>query len=62
MAAAKTGGPDVVKLTLSMLRGEQGNQASEIDELIAWLREHGKPDVIWFSTALQAGLARRIKA
>jgi glycosyltransferase involved in cell wall biosynthesis len=60
-AAAKTGGPDVAKLTLSMLRGEQGNQAAEIDELIAWLREHGKPDVIWFSTALQAGLARRIK-
>ena len=60
-AAAQTGGPDVAEMTLSMLRGEQGNQASEIDELIAWLREHGKPEVIWLSTALQAGLARRIK-
>jgi len=61
-AAARTGGPDVAGMTLSMLRGELGNQASEIEELIAWLREHGKPDAIWFSTALQAGLARRVKA
>ncbi len=61
-AAAKTGGPDVAEMTLSMLRGEEGNQAGEIEELIAWLREHGKPEAVWLSTALQAGLARRIKA
>jgi glycosyltransferase involved in cell wall biosynthesis len=61
-AAAKTGGPDVANMTLSMLRGEQGNQAGEIEELIAWLREHAKPEAIWLSTALQAGLARRLKA
>ena len=61
-AAARTGGPDVAKLTISMLQGEQGNQASEIEELIAWLREHARPDAIWLSTALQAGMARRLKA
>jgi glycosyltransferase involved in cell wall biosynthesis len=61
-AAAKTGGPDVAEMTLSMLRGEDGNQAGEIEELIAWLREHGKPEAVWLSTALQAGLARRIRA
>lgn len=61
-AAAKTGGPDVAKMTLSMLRGEQGNQAGEIEELITWLREHAKPQALWLSTALQAGLARRLKA
>jgi glycosyltransferase involved in cell wall biosynthesis len=61
-AAARTGGPDVAEMTLSMLRGELGNQAGEIEELIAWLREHARPDAIWFSTALQAGLARRLKA
>src|ERR1700749_348250 len=61
-AAARTGGPDVAELTLSMLRGELGNQAGEIEELIGWLREHARPDAIWLSTALQAGLARRIKA
>jgi glycosyltransferase involved in cell wall biosynthesis len=61
-AAARTGGPDVAQLTLSMLRGEHGNQAMEIEELIAWLREHARPDAVWLSTALQAGLARRLKA
>ncbi|MEA3210273.1 MAG: hypothetical protein QOE70_3330 [Chthoniobacter sp.] len=59
--AAKTGGPDVAEMTLSMLRGDEGNQASELDALIDWLRESGKLDAIWLSTALQAGLARRIK-
>jgi len=61
-AAARTGGPDVAEMTLSMLRGERGHQAAEIEELIAWLREHARPDAIWLSTALQAGLARRLKA
>lgn len=61
-AAARTGGPDVAEMTLSMLRGEQGNQAGELKELIAWLSREGRPDAIWLSTALQAGLARRIKA
>lgn len=61
-AAARTGGPDVARLTLSMLRGELGNQAAEIEELITWLREHARPDAVWLSTALQAGLAKRIKA
>ena len=63
--AARTGGPEVAGMTLSMLRGEEGNQASEIEELITWLRvafDGKKPDAVWLSTALQAGLARRIRA
>ena len=62
--AARTGGPEVAEMTLSMLRGEHGNQASELEELIAWLRvafDGKKPDTVWLSTALQAGLARRIR-
>jgi glycosyltransferase involved in cell wall biosynthesis len=63
--AAKTGGPQLAGMTISMLRGEEGNQASELNELVKWLRvafEGHKPDAIWLSTALQAGLARRLKA
>lgn len=63
-AAAQTGGPVVANTTISMLRGEQGNQATEIEELISWLRSafDGKPpDGIWIATALQAGLVRRIR-
>ncbi len=64
-ASAKTGGPEVAGMTMSMLRGEQGNQATELEELIAWLRtafDGRPPDAVWLSTALQAGLARRIRA
>ena len=63
--AAKTGGPAIAGMTLSMLRGEEGNQAKEIEELLKWMRvafDGRKPDAVWLSTALQAGLARRIRA
>lgn len=49
-------------LTLSMLRGEAGNQARELEDLIAWLKTQPKPDVIFLSNALLLGMARRLKA
>jgi len=63
-AAAQTGGPDVAEMTLSMLRGEQGNQDGEVKNLTNWLAtafQGEKPDVIWISTALQAGLVRSFR-
>jgi glycosyltransferase involved in cell wall biosynthesis len=48
-------------ITLSMLRGEEGNQARELDELIHWLRRD-KPDVICLSNALLIGMARRLRS
>lgn len=60
-SAAKTRAADVGDLTTSMLRGEQGRQARELDELIGWLKNHLRPDVICLSNALLAGLARRLK-
>ena len=59
--AAKTRAEDVGDLTLSMLRGEEGNQARELDELIAWLKTQPKPDVICLSNAMLAGLVRKLK-
>lgn len=56
-----TGGAEIGSLTHSMLLGEDGRQAKELDKLIAWLKEYGKPDAIWLSTALLVGLARRMK-
>ena len=53
--AAKTRAEDVGELTLSMLRGEEGNQLRELDELIAWLMTQPKPDVICLSNALSNG-------
>jgi glycosyltransferase involved in cell wall biosynthesis len=60
-AAAKTRPIDLGAMTISMLRGEEGNQARELDGLIDWLRAE-KPDVVSLSNALLVGMARRIKA
>ncbi len=60
--AAKTRAADVGDLTLSMMRGEEGKQARELDELIAWLRSHHRPDVICLSNALLVGLVRKLKS
>ena len=62
--AAKTGGPELADMTLSMLRGEHGNQAGELRELVAWLKtafDGSPPDAVWLSTALQAGLAHSLR-
>ena len=60
--AAKTRAADLGELTLSMLRGEAGNQAREIEELIAWLKTQPKPDVLCLSNALLIGMVHRLKA
>jgi glycosyltransferase involved in cell wall biosynthesis len=60
-AATKTRPEDLGELTISMLRGEEGNQARELDEVIRWLRME-KPDVVCLSNSLLVGLARRIRA
>ncbi len=48
-------------MTLSMLRGEDGNQARELERLVVWLAESEKPDLVHISTSMLLGLARRIK-
>jgi glycosyltransferase involved in cell wall biosynthesis len=59
--AAKTRPDEVGELTISMLRGEEGNQSRELDELIGWLKQHPPPDVICLSNALLVGLVRKLK-
>jgi len=59
---ASTRATDVGNILLSMLRGEEGRQARELEELIAWLKQQGMPDVICLSNALLVGMARRLKA
>lgn len=49
------------ELTISMLQGESGNQARELDELVQWLQNHEHPDIISLSNALLAGSADRLK-
>jgi glycosyltransferase involved in cell wall biosynthesis len=60
--AAKTRAAEVGDMMLSMLRGEEGRQARELEELITWLKTQPPPDVICLSNALLVGLARKLKA
>lgn len=59
--AAKTRAEDVGELTLSMLRGEEGNQARELENFIEWLKTQPRPDVVCLSNALLAGMIRRLR-
>ena len=59
--AARTRPEDSGDLLISMLRGEEGNQATELEELLEWLKTQPKPDVICLSNALLSGLARRLR-
>ena len=59
---AKTRAADLGELTLSMLRGEAGNQARELEQLIAWLKTQPPPDVVCLSNALLVGMVRRLKS
>lgn len=59
--AASTKAEGLEEMTLSVLRGEDGRQAKELDRLVAWLRDRVRPDVVHLSNALLLGLAGRIK-
>ncbi len=59
--AAKTRPEEVGDLALSMLRGELGSQARDLDELTNWLETQPRPDAVILSNALLLGMARQIK-
>lgn len=59
--AAQTRPDQVGDLTVSMLRGEEGRQARELDELEGWLAEHERPELVCLSNGLLAGLVRRLR-
>lgn len=48
-------------MTLSMIRGEEGSQAKELERLVSWLGNLPTPDAVHISTIMLVGLARRIK-
>lgn len=62
---ATRGGPSVdpAKLgdmTVSMLRGESGNQRKGVEELVDWLVSEAKPDLVHLSNSMLMGFAKRI--
>ena len=59
--AGKTDPKELGDLTLSMLRGEEGNQIKELDKLAGFLKNELKPDIVCFSNGMLFGMARRIR-
>jgi hypothetical protein len=59
--AAKTKPADVGDLTLSMLQGEHGLQAAELETLIQWLKTQPQSALICLSNGMLAGLGRRLR-
>jgi glycosyltransferase involved in cell wall biosynthesis len=51
---------DLGELTLSVLQGEEGKQAKELDRLIEWLLEF-RPDMVHLTNSMLLGMARRIR-
>jgi glycosyltransferase involved in cell wall biosynthesis len=64
LAANKSGSTrarGLEKLTLSMLLGQEGRQKEELKQLVEFLKNHEKPDVVHLSNALMTGMARQIR-
>lgn len=59
--AGSTRASGLGEMTLSMLRGEKGGQAEELEQLATALRDTVKPDVVHLSNALLLGTVRRVK-
>jgi len=62
-AAKKAGSTRAIgleEMTISMLKGIDGFQAEELQQLIDFLKHHEKPDVVHLSNALLLGLAEKI--
>ncbi len=49
------------ELTISMLKGETGNQRKEIAKLLDWLKSQPQPDVVDMQNSMLIGLAKPIK-
>ncbi len=48
-------------LTVSMLRGEDGNQRKELEKLVHWLVADVQPDIVHLSNSMQIGMARMLR-
>ena len=59
--SSSTNAGQLGNLTVSMLRGEEGHQHKELDELVRWLERDVKPEVVHLSNVLLVGMAARLR-
>ena len=48
-------------LTVSMLRGEEGNQRKEVEKIVHWLAHEVRPDIVHLSNSMLVGMAHEIR-
>ena len=48
-------------LTLSILQGEDGRQSKELDELVEWLRDDYRPEIVHITNSMLIGMVRKVK-
>lgn len=58
---SSTDAKDLGRLTVSVLKGEEGNQRKELRKLVEWLKEEYKPDIVQLNHSLLLGFATEIK-
>jgi glycosyltransferase involved in cell wall biosynthesis len=59
--ASQTPYRELGELTISVLRGMEGNQAKEVAELAQWLAEEWRPEVVVLTNALLSGIIPEIR-
>jgi glycosyltransferase involved in cell wall biosynthesis len=59
--AGSTRATGLEEMTISMLKGTEGFQAEELNQLIDYLKYNEKPDIIHLSNSLLLGLAKKIR-
>ncbi len=59
--SSMTEAPYLGPMTLSMIRGESGRQAKELEKLIAWVASTDRPDVVLLSNVMLSGIVRRLR-
>jgi glycosyltransferase involved in cell wall biosynthesis len=52
---------DLGSMTVSMLQGECGRQADEVEKLVQWAASTERPDVVVLSNIMLCGIVRRLK-
>src|SRR5262249_33819857 len=59
--AVKTEAKLLGELTISMLKGEDGNQRKEVEKLATWLAEEIRPEIIHLTNVILSGIVEEIK-
>ena len=59
--SGSTDARELGELSLAVLEGEQGSAQKELDELVTWLRDDFKPDLVHITNSMFLGLVRRFK-